>query len=289
MEPVQLNKDGAPPEGAPRSVAGHASFSSITGLSFERTRVMGIVNVTPDSFTDGGETFSADKAIARGMTMIAHGADIIDVGGESTRPGATPVTEEEELARVLPVVTELANNGCCISIDTRHASVMTAAVGAGAKIINDVTALSGDPGSLRIAADSGAAIVLMHMLGEPGTMNEAPHYDDVVADVYAYLADRVSLCEAAGIARERIAVDPGIGFGKTAKQNFTLLENINEFNSLKCVLLVGVSRKFGSPKDPADRLRRSIEGARDAARKGVNIVRVHDVPETVAALCDLTS
>ncbi|MDA0241069.1 MAG: dihydropteroate synthase, partial [Proteobacteria bacterium] len=202
---------------------------------------------------------------------------------------ATQVTEEAELGRVLPVVTELVKNGCCVSIDTRHASVMAAAVGAGAKIINDVTALSGDLGSLRIAATSEAAIVLMHMLGEPGTMNEAPHYDDVVAEVYAYLEDRLSLCERAGIGRERIAVDPGIGFGKTARQNFTLLENLLEFKGLGCIILVGISRKFGGAGDPEDRLRRSLDGARDAVSKGANIVRVHDVAETVEVLSGLAS
>lgn len=283
MKPANSNKDGALPAEAP------LSFGTICGFDLDRPRVMGIVNVTPDSFTDGGETFATDKAIARGLEMVENGADIVDVGGESTRPGAAPVSEDEERARILPVINALANHGYCVSIDTRHATVMKAALNAGAKIINDVTALTGDTESLRIAADSDAAIVLMHMLGEPGTMNQAPHYDDVVDEVYGYLEERISVCEAAGIGRERIAIDPGIGFGKSAKQNFEILEKLPLFKGLGCTILIGVSRKFGSAKDPVDRLRRSIEGARDAVTKGAAIVRVHDVPETVQALFQQTS
>lgn len=244
---------------------------------------MGIVNATPDSFSDGGDTFEPDDAIARGLRLMRDAADIIDVGGESTRPGAVPVDPDEELRRVLPVVTALAKAGAVVSIDTRHAAVMAAAVKAGAKIINDVTALDGDAGSLAVAADSGADIVLMHMPGTPQTMRAHARYEDVVEEVFAYLGRRIALCEAAGIARARLAVDPGFGFGKLAADNERLLAGLHRFTELGCPILVGLSRKFGKGKPPKERLAESLEKARQAVALGANIVRVHDVAETVAA------
>lgn len=245
---------------------------------------MGIVNVTPDSFSDGGETFAHDEAIARGLRQMKEGADIIDIGGESTRPGAQPVTPAEETRRILPVVSALAKAGAVVSIDTRHAEVMAAAVDAGARIINDVSALDGDPHSLSVAARSDADVVLMHMPGTPQTMRDHARYGDVVEEVYAYLADRIAVCEAAGIARARLAVDPGFGFGKLAEDNERLLSNLGRFTALGCPILVGLSRKFGKGKGPQERLAESLEKARLAVARGANIVRVHDVAQTVAEL-----
>ncbi|MDH5748328.1 MAG: dihydropteroate synthase, partial [Rhodospirillales bacterium] len=217
--------------------------TTFAGLTFERPRIMGIVNVTPDSFSDGGETVTEDAAVARGLAMLADGADILDVGGESTRPGAAAVSQDEELNRVLPVVERLVGEGAVVSIDTRHGAVIAAAVAAGAAIINDVTALEGDPESLAIAAESGAHVILMHMRGEPATMQNAPSYRDVVAQVRDYLAARVEACEAAGIGKGHIAVDPGIGFGKTVEHNLALIANLNRFGDLGCPLVLGASRK----------------------------------------------
>ena len=254
------------------------------GHALDRPLVMGVINVTPDSFTDGGETFTPDAAIARGRAMLDAGADILDVGGEATSPGVKPTDPAIERERILPVVAALAGAGATVSIDTRHAIVMQAALDAGAAIVNDITALTGDPEALRIVAASDAAVVLMHMQGEPETMNRRPAYDDVVGEVADYLATRVAACEGAGMPRQRIAVDPGIGFGKTPGQNFQLLGNLNVFAALGCALMVGVSRKFGRADAPQDRLARSVAMASDAAARGANILRVHDVPETVAAL-----
>jgi dihydropteroate synthase len=244
---------------------------------------MGIVNATPDSFSDGGDTLVPDDAIARGLQQMRDGADIIDIGGESTRPGAAPVTPEEEIRRVLPVVTALAAAGAVVSIDTRHAAVMTAAVGAGTRIINDVSALDGDPASLEVAAGNSADIVLMHMPGTPQTMRDHARYTDVVEEVIAYLAARIEACEAAGISRSRLAIDPGFGFGKMAEDNERLLAGLGRFTALGCPILVGLSRKFGKGKPPKERLAESLEKARQAVALGANIVRVHDVAETVAA------
>ena len=245
---------------------------------------MGIVNVTPDSFSDGGETFAHEQAIARGLRHMMEGADIVDVGGESTRPGAVPVSPEDEIGRVLPVVSALAKAGAVVSIDTRHAAVMRAAVAAGARIINDVSALSTEAAALDIAARSGADIVLMHMPGTPQTMRDQSRYDDVVDEVLAYLADRIAACEAAGIARARLAVDPGFGFGKFADDNERLLAGLDRLRELGCPVLAGLSRKFGKGKGPKERLAESIEKARQAVANGADILRVHDVAETVAAL-----
>jgi dihydropteroate synthase len=254
-----------------------------------RPCVMGIVNVTPDSFSDGGDRFDAERAIADGLAMWRAGADFVDVGGESTRPGAAPVAPEEELRRVRPVVAALAGEGVRVSIDSRHAEVMAGAVEAGAAVINDVTALTGDAVSLRVAADSGLPVVLMHMQGEPRSMQADPHYDDVALEVYDHLAERLAACEAAGIPRARIAVDPGIGFGKTLVHNLELLDRLTLFHGLGCPLLLGVSRKsfigkLSRQEPPKDRLAGSLAAALAGVARGAQILRVHDVAETLQAL-----
>jgi dihydropteroate synthase len=250
---------------------------------------MGIVNVTPDSFSDGGDLADAEAAIARGQALIDAGADILDIGGESTRPGSHPTSIETEIERVAPVIAALAKRGHLISIDSRHAAVTAVALDAGAKIINDVTALTGDPDSLDLAARSGAPIILMHMLGAPLTMQLNPTYQNVVEDIRAYLADRVEACRAAGIAPARILVDPGIGFGKTVEHNVTLIRELQRFGDLAAGVLLGASRKsfIGalSANEPAkQRLGGSIAAALAGAARGARVLRVHDVAETVQAL-----
>ncbi|HYC13859.1 MAG TPA: dihydropteroate synthase [Stellaceae bacterium] len=259
------------------------------GLSLDRRRIIGVLNVTPDSFSDSGAFLDRTSAIARGRALLEAGADILDIGGESTRPGAEPVAPEEELRRVLPVVQALAEAGALLSIDTRHAVVMEAALASGARIVNDVTALTGDPWSLDVLRKSGAAIVLMHMAGDPRTMQRDPRYDDVTLDVLDYLEARIAACEGAGIARARIAVDPGIGFGKTLEHNLSLLARLGAFHGLGTAVLVGASRKsfiarasLGEP--PEARLPGSLAAALAAAGQGVQLLRVHDVAETRQAL-----
>ena len=259
-------------------------MTHFAGLFLDRPRIMGIVNVTPDSFADAGETFDHEAAIERGRQQIEDGADIIDVGGESTRPGATPVDPEEECRRVLPVVTALAEAGAIVSIDTRNAGTMEQAVGAGAAIVNDVTALTYDPKSLEVAAGSGASVVLMHMRGTPETMTRQSGYYDVVAKVFRYLETRIQACREAGIPMNRLAIDPGIGFAKTASQNFEVLDRLAEFAALTCPLLIGVSRKFGLDKPPHERLEHSLPLAIRAIEQGADIVRVHDVADTRRAI-----
>jgi dihydropteroate synthase len=250
---------------------------------------MGILNVTPDSFSDGGDLPDPAVAIATGIAMRDAGAAILDVGGESTRPGSDPVPIEEELRRVIPVIRGLADAGAIVSIDTRHAAVMRAAIEAGAGIVNDVSALTGDKESMAVIAGSEVSVVLMHMRGEPKTMQENPQYDDVVREVYDYLGARIEACEAAGIARGRIAVDPGVGFGKTVEHNLRLLNQLDEFGLLGCAILIGVSRKSFIPRlagaaVPKARLGGSLAAALAAVDRGARIVRAHDVPETVQAL-----
>lgn len=263
--------------------------ASFAGLSLARTRIMGIINATPDSFSDGGEAFDPSDAIARGRAMLTEGADIIDVGGESTRPGSAPVSLDEELTRVLPVIETLAGEGARVSIDTRHAGVMTAAVEAGAMIINDVTALTGDPDSLSAAAGCDVDVVLMHMLGEPGTMQDDPRYDDAAQEVLNYLGGRVAACEAAGMERGRIAVDPGIGFGKTLAHNLDILSRLDLYEDLGCPVMLGVSRKsfiakITGEEDPKRRIPGSLASALAGVALGVRLLRVHDVAETRQAL-----
>jgi dihydropteroate synthase len=251
---------------------------------------MGIVNVTPDSFSDGGEAFSAEAAIARALAMVDAGADLIDVGGESTRPGAQPVPPEEEEGRVLPVVRALAGHGITVSIDTRHARVMESAVAAGARIINDVTALAGDPDAMRVAAGSGADLCLMHMQGDdPRTMQAAPCYACAPLDVLDGLAGRVAACEAAGIERSRICIDPGIGFGKTLEHNAQILGSLALLHGLGLPVLLGVSRKSFIPRlckgeDARHRLPGTLAAELAGLDAGMHVLRVHDVPETVQAL-----
>ncbi|CAA7625667.1 dihydropteroate synthase [Magnetospirillum sp. UT-4] len=258
------------------------------GVGLDRPRLMGIVNVTPDSFSDGGEALAVEDAVARGLAMAAAGADIIDVGGESTRPGAAPVPVAEELARVLPVVGALADKGIAVSIDTRHAEVMGAAVAAGARIINDVGALRG-AGALEAAAASGAAICLMHMQGEPRTMQAAPGYACAPLEVYQFLAGRVAACEAAGIGRDRIAVDPGIGFGKTATHNAQALATLALLHGLGCAVLLGASRKsfvahLSRGEGPRERLPGTLAAHLAGLDAGAQVLRVHDVAETAQAV-----
>ncbi len=251
--------------------------------------VMGILNVTPDSFSDGGRHASPRAATEYAFSMIAAGADIIDVGGESTRPGAAPVTDAEEIARVLPLVRELAAIGTVpVSIDTRHADVARPCVEVGASIVNDVSGFR-DPAMVEVAAASDVGVVVMHMLGEPATMQEDPVYEDVVAEVAAFLGERAEMLREAGVARERIAVDPGIGFGKTTEHNLELLRRLPEIVALGYPVLVGASRKrfIGNilgEDDTARRVHGSVGAAVYAMLGGAHIVRVHDVAETYQAL-----
>lgn len=253
-----------------------------------RPLVMGIVNVTPDSFSDGGKFFSADAAIAQAKALIAAGADFLDIGGESTRPYSQPVDEKEELRRVLPVVTAVARSAAVpVSIDTSKPAVARACLAAGAEIINDVTGLASEV-MVALAVETGAAVCAMHMQGTPQSMQDNPTYDDVVDDILAYLRSRRDALVAAGIARERIALDPGIGFGKTHEHNLTLLANCRRFHELGCPLLVGPSRKGFIGKvladKEADRTAGTIGVALALAAQGVQILRVHDVREVRQAL-----
>jgi len=262
----------------------------IAGLAMDRPRLMGIVNVTPDSFSDGGRWLDPGTAVAHGLQLEAEGADILDIGGESTRPGAEPVASEEEVQRVMPVVAALARQvRVPISIDTRNAEVMRRAADAGARIINDVAALGHDPRALPIVAESGLPVVLMHAQGDPRTMQIDPRYDDVVLDVYDWLEARIAACEAAGIARDRIAVDPGIGFGKTRDHNLALIGSLGILHGLGCPILLGASRKSfvgrlsgGAPA--AGRMPGSVAAALLGAAQGVQVLRVHDVAATRQAL-----
>lgn len=249
--------------------------------------VMGIVNVTPDSFSDGGHHATTARAIDHALQLVAEGAAMVDIGGESTRPGAQAVSEDEELARVVPVIEGIrARSAVIISVDTSKPAVMAAAVAAGAQLINDVWALR-QPGALAVAATSQAAVCLMHMQGEPRTMQQAPEYGDVVADVATFLQQRVEACEAAGISRNRIVLDPGFGFGKNLSHNFRLLARLNELAG-DLPLLAGMSRKsmIGAVtgRDVQGRQAGSVAAAVLAAVQGARIIRVHDVAATVDAL-----
>lgn len=258
-------------------------------LVLDRPSIMGVVNVTPDSFSDGGSFDSAQAAVDHALRLVEQGADLLDVGGESTRPGAGPVDESEELRRVLPVVEALAARaGVPVSIDTAKPSVMRAALAAGASMVNDVLALRAD-GALDAVAEAGAAAVLMHMRGEPRTMQQDPHYDDVVADVHRFLADRILACQFAGIDRARLIVDPGFGFGKTLAHNLDLLRGMDRFATLGVPVLAGLSRKamigaITGHDTPRERLHGSVAAALLAVQKGAAIVRVHDVAATRDAL-----
>ncbi|KGQ19656.1 Dihydropteroate synthase [Lysobacter dokdonensis DS-58] len=258
-------------------------------LRLDRTRVMGIVNVTPDSFSDGGEHATTAAAIAHGVRLAEEGADVLDVGGESTRPGADEVSVEEELHRVIPVIEGLvAATSVPISVDTSKPEVMRAAVAAGAGMINDVYALRRE-GALDAAASLGVPVVLMHMLGEPRSMQESPQYDDVVSDVHRFLAERIFAAEMAGIVKSRIVVDPGFGFGKNREHNIALLARLEAIAELGVPVLAGLSRKrtigdLTGRDDPHERVAGSVAAHLVAAQRGAKLVRVHDVAPTVDAL-----
>jgi len=255
-------------------------------LELSRPQIMGIVNVTPDSFSDGGRYVATDAAVEHARALIAAGADILDIGGESTRPGAEPVMLDQELARVLPVIEALAGEGVPLSIDTYKPEVMRAAVAAGASMINDVSALR-QPGALEAAAQTNAAVCLMHMQGTPQTMQAEPTYADVVAEVANFLGERVAACEAAGITRDRIVVDPGFGFGKTTAHNIALLRGLGKITAATGLpLLAGLSRKsvlgrITTRQKATDRVAASVASALIAVQNGARILRVHDVDATL--------
>jgi len=258
-------------------------------VRLDQPQVMGIINATPDSFSDGGQFADAAAAAEAGADMAAQGAAIVDIGGESTRPGARSVWEGDEIERVVPIIRQLALGGAAVSADTRKADVMTAAIEAGARMINDVSALTYDGRSFGIVAASSVPIVLMHHQGVPETMQENPRYDDVLIEVYRWLEERVGAAENAGISRDRILIDPGFGFGKNVGHNLELMNGLSLFHSLGCALVVGASRKrtIGalSGESPADkRLGGSIAFALKAAEQGAQILRVHDVFETIQAV-----
>lgn len=256
-------------------------------LPLSRPLVMGVVNVTPDSFSDGGRHFAADAAIAHARALLAEGADLLDVGAESTRPGAAPVGEAEELARLGPVLEALRDCGVPLSVDTRHAGVMRAVLALGVDMINDVNGFRG-PGAIEAVARSDAALCVMHMRGEPETMQQAPAYDDVLGEVHTFLRARIAVLRAAGVAARRLVIDPGIGFGKTQDDNLRLLHGLPRLRADGLPVLVGLSRKSlvghltGRPV--AQRLAGSLGGALAATALGAEILRVHDVAETRDAL-----
>lgn len=266
-----------------------ASGTSWAGLSLDRPRIMGVLNVTPDSFSDGGCYFDPGAAIAAGLAMAEAGADIVDVGGESTRPGSPPTAPDEERRRVVPVVQALSAGGLRVSIDTRNATTMQAALDAGAAIVNDVSALTHDVRSVAVVAAARCPVVLMHMRGTPDTMNARAVYVDIVAEVRDELAARISAAESAGVAPEAIAIDPGIGFAKLAPNSVELLRRLRDLNVLNRPMVVGVSRKSflgriaGEP-EPQRRLAASLAAGMFALGQGAHVLRVHDVAETAQAL-----
>jgi dihydropteroate synthase len=258
-------------------------------VRLDQPQVMGIINATPDSFSDGGAYADAAAAAEAGAQMAAEGAAIIDVGGESTRPGAATVWEGDEIERVMPVVQQLAASGSAVSIDTRKAGVMSAAIGAGAKLVNDVSALTWDPQSALVVANANLPVVLMHHQGDPQSMQKDPRYDDVLVEVFLWLEERIKAADMAGIAREKILVDPGIGFGKAIAHNLELINGLALLHGLGCPIVFGASRKrmVGALANEAPAERRlpgSLTLALKAVEQGAQIIRVHDVPETVQAL-----
>jgi dihydropteroate synthase len=280
--PAELSRHIVPASAVADRLDRHiAARPAIANLPLDPPVIMGILNATPDSFSDGGAFLGPAAAIAHGAAMIAAGARIVDVGGESTRPGAVAVPVDEEIGRVIPVIAGLRAHaesaGAVISIDTRNAAAMAAALNAGAAIINDVSALTHDPRAMEIVARSGAPVVLMHMQGEPETMQRAPTYDDVALDVYDYLEGRIAACLAAGIPLEKIVIDPGIGFGKTVAQNLALLSQLSLFHGLGVPLLIGVSRKgfigkLSAGEPPAARLPGSLAAALACVGQGAQIL-----------------
>ncbi|EOH0514508.1 dihydropteroate synthase [Vibrio fluvialis] len=258
-------------------------------LELDRPHVMGILNTTPDSFSDGGSYTTLDKALERAQKMIAAGVSIIDIGGESTRPGAPEVSLKEELERVIPIVKAIRerNQDVWISVDTSKAEVMRQSVAAGADLINDIRSLT-EPGALEVAATAKVPVCIMHMKGQPKTMQQNPQYGDLMAEVEAFLLERMAACEAAGIARENIILDPGFGFGKSIEHNYHLLANLEQFHRFGLPVLAGMSRKSMIfkllDKKPADCMVASVTCASIAAMKGAQIIRVHDVEETLEAM-----
>jgi len=251
--------------------------------------LMGIVNTTPDSFSDGGRYLDAKTAINHARALIDEGADIIDIGGESTRPNAAPVSCDDELARILPVIKALQGCGATVSVDTRNAATMCAALDAGATMLNDISALTHDAAMLAVAAAATGPVCLMHMQGDPTSMQQAPIYKDVVDDIYMYLASRIDACLAAGIAKDRLVIDPGIGFGKTVVHNLSLLANLARFTQLGVPVMVGASRKrfigtLDRDSAPNERLAGSLAAVLAAYNNGARIFRVHDVAATRQAL-----
>ena len=259
------------------------------GVPLDRPRIMGILNITPDSFSDGGEVFEADNAVRRAHQMIEDGTDILDVGGESTRPGSAPVTVSDEIARVVPVIQKIRDLGVPISIDTRNAETMKAALEAGATIINDVSGLTHDADALTVAAEAQCPVVLMHMIGTPETMQRDPHYDDVVTVVRDHLLALAARCVDVGISPDQIALDPGIGFGKTVDHNASLIAGLGSLANHGHPILVGVSRKafiskLSKGEDAQHRVPGSLAAALAGVAQGAKILRVHDVAETSQAL-----
>jgi dihydropteroate synthase len=262
----------------------------LSGLALDRPRIMGIVNVTPDSFSDGGQHDTTSSAIAHALRLVEDGADILDIGGESTRPGSDPVSLKDELARVIPVIDGLrAKTNARISIDTRKAEVMRQAAHAGADILNDVSALTHDSASLETAAATGLPVILMHAQGDPKTMNDNPVYGDLVLDVFDFLSDRIKACEHAGIPRAKLVVDPGIGFGKHLHHNVAMMAHLSILHGLGVPILLGASRKkmisqLSDAPNPKDRVPGSLATVLVAANQGVQLMRVHDVAATKQAL-----
>lgn len=283
----QVAAGDIPPEVLQRLTA---ERRSVAGVDMSSPRLMGILNVTPDSFSDGGRFDAPDAALAHAMAMQTQGATIIDIGGESTRPGAAEVVVEDEIERTAPVIKAIrAQSDVPISIDTRKSAVGKAALKAGATLVNDVAAFTYDPQLLDVAASAGVPVCIMHAKGTPETMQNDPTYEDVLLDVYDFLAERVAAAEAAGIPRHQIIVDPGIGFGKTVAHNLILLRGIAIFHALGCPILLGASRKrfigeIGGGADATERVGGSVAVALFAARRGVQILRVHDICETKQAL-----
>jgi len=263
--------------------------SALAGMTFDRTQIMGVLNVTPDSFSDGGLFADPLEAVAQGRRMIAEGADIIDIGGESTRPGAATTLADQEIARIQPVVTALRDAGRPLSVDTRNAVTMERAAALDCAMINDVSALEHDPKAMTVVAGSNAAVALMHNRGDPASMQQRTRYRNILTEVFDYLEARIAACEAAGLDRSRIVVDPGLGFGKTGAQNFALLRDLSLFRGLGVPLLVGVSRKsfigrVTGVEEAGERVAGSVGGALWAVAQGADIIRVHDVAATRQAL-----
>jgi dihydropteroate synthase len=252
-------------------------------LPLNKPLIMGILNVTPDSFTDGGKFLDPLKAVRHAEKLVDEGADIIDIGGESTRPGASSVDLEEECRRILPVIKDVVKLGTVVSIDTQKSGVMRRAIDLGASIINDVSALEGSD-SRKVISDSGVSVVLMHKRGDPSSMMNNIKYDNIINDLMMYFSKRIEKCLKVGIARHQIAIDPGFGFGKSRDQNLLIINNLRQFRAHDCPILVGLSRKFGKHKGALERLPESLAVAVNSVINGANIVRVHDVAATKDAL-----